>query len=509
MPLNILIAPSGYKECLSPEEVADCIEEGVLSVLPSANIQKIPLVDGGEGFTNTLVEVTGGALNKVWVTGPIGHLVEASYGILGGSGPKTAVIEMASAAGLRLVPESLRNPLTTTTYGVGELIKAALDEGAERVLIGCADSGTNDGGAGMAQALGIAFLDSSGESIGRGGAELLKLARIDLSGKDPRLDQVRIDAACNFNSVLCGPNAVSRVFGPQKGASSIQVELLVSALEHYAAVIKEQFGIDVRTMPGGGAAGGLGAGLHVFLNACLRPRYEIVRQYVDFDTPLDKADLVITGEGCIDFSTPLGKIPCEVGRRAKTVGIPVMAVVGMIGRGAELTLEHGIDSFANVLDAPMELSAAMYRAPELVKQGTANIMRTILIGKRLAEAEPLNEEQHAHENAMTESGKGAHSKAIVPLLLDEFMRDLRTPLNLVLAYSKMVKDSQLGSINSTQEQALRQVIKHSYWVLTMLNGLMQSITNGGMVSPIQKIGELGYDPPLSIGKDVKLEDSVS
>src|SRR4029077_5780447 len=218
------------------------------------------------------------------------------------------------------------------------------------------------------------------------------------------------------------------------------------------AAIEEHSGVDVRTLPGGGAAGGLGAGLHAFLNASLHHRYEVVRQYLDFDTPMSKADLVITGEGCIDFSTPLGKIPCEIGRRAKTLGIPVLAVVGMVGRGAELALDHGIDSFASVLDAPMQLSAAIYRAPDLVKKGTANLMRTVLIGKKLAEAESPNEEV-VHENVMKETSRGGQAKVVVPLLLDQFMRDLRTPFHLVIAYSQMVKDGQLGAINPTQEQA--------------------------------------------------------
>src|SRR5882724_3541551 len=240
MAVNVLIAPSGFKESLSSEEVADCIEEGLLRVLPDANIQKTPLVDGGEGFTKTLVNITEGTLHEVPVTGPVGQPVQACYGILGGSGPRTAVMEMASAAGLRLVPEALRNPLCTTTYGVGELIKAGLEAGVERILLGCADSGTNDGGAGMAQALGIAFLDGAGNAIGWGGGELLKVRRIDISGLDPRLERVKIDVACNFNSLLCGPDAISRVFGPQKGASPMAVELLVEAMEHYAAVIREQ-----------------------------------------------------------------------------------------------------------------------------------------------------------------------------------------------------------------------------------------------------------------------------
>ena len=379
---------------------------------------------------------------------------------------------MAAAAGLRLVPESLRNPLVTTTYGVGELIRAALDEGAERLLIGCADSGTNDGGAGMAQALGIALLDAAGKSIGRGGAELLKLARIDLSGKDPRLDRVKIDAACNFNSLLCGATAVSRLFGPQKGASPAAVELLVGAMEHYATVVREQLGVDVRLLPGGGAAGGLGAGLRAFLNVSLRHRYEVVMQYIDLDTPLRKADLVITGEGCIDFSTPRGKIPCEVGRRAKTFGVPVIAVVGMVGRGAESALENGVDSYASVLDAPIQLPTALYRASDLLTKGTENVMRTILVGHRLA-LRIQRFEDNADEDMIAKATDIRPSNG-TPMFLNQLSQDLRTPLNLVIAYSKMIRDGLLGEVSPSQEKAIQKVIKHSYWVLSIITGLLQS-----------------------------------
>lgn len=477
MAVNVLIAPSGFKESLSSEEVADCIEEGLLRVLPDANIQKTPLVDGGEGFTKTLVNITEGTLHEVRVTGPVGQPVQACYGILGGSGPRTAVMEMASAAGLRLVPEALRNPLCTTTYGVGELIKAGLEAGVERILLGCADSGTNDGGAGMAQALGIAFLDDAGNAIGWGGGELLKVRRIDISGLDPRLERVKIDVACNFNSLLCGPDAISRVFGPQKGASPMAVELLVEAMEHYAAVIREQLGVDIRLMPGGGAAGGLGAGLHAFLNASLHHRYELVMQYIDLDTPLSKADLVITGEGCIDFSTPRGKIPCEVGRRAKTFGVPVMAVVGMVGRGAETALENGVDSFASILDAPIQLSTALYRASDLLTNGTENVMRTILVGQRLA-LRIQRFEDNAHEDMIA---KATHIRPPngTPMFLNQLSQDLRTPLSLAIAYSGMIRDGLLGEVNPSQAKALHQIIKHSYWVLSIMTGLLQSAGSDG------------------------------
>ena len=483
MGLNVLIAPSGFKENLSPERVADCIEEGVRRALPDANIQKAPLVDGGEGFTKTLVAATGGTLHNLTVTGPVGQPVEASYGILGGAGSRTAVLEMASAAGLRLVPEGLRNPLNTTTYGVGELIKAALDAGIERILIGCADSGTNDGGTGMAQALGAGLFDVAGNAIGWGGKELLKLERIDLSGIDPRLQRVRIDAACNFNSVLCGPSGAARLFGPQKGASPMAIELLAEALDHYAAVIERQLRIDVRAMPGGGAAGGLGAGLRAFLNANLHHRYEIVLQYLDLDTPLSKADLVITGEGCIDFSTARGKIPCEVGRRAKLLGLPVVVVAGMIGQGAEASLEQGVDSFTSIADGPMQLSAALYRAPQLLKKGAEHVMRNILVGKRLQERHA----NHVDEEVIDDAGITDRLAGPVPtLFLGELSQDLRTPLSLVIAYSKMIKDGLLGTVSSSQDRALQQVIKHSYGVLTMIDSVLQSMCVSDLRPPVKQ-----------------------
>ena len=478
MAMKVLIAPSGFKESLSAEEAADCIEEGVLRVLPYANIQKTPLIDGGEGFTKTLVNITGGTLHMVRVTGPVGQPVEAYYGILGGAGQKTAVMEMASAAGLRLVPEALRNPLFTTTYGVGELIKASLEADVDRVLIGCADSGTNDGGAGMAQALGVALTDAEGNSIGWGGGELSKLRRIDVSGLDPRLERVSIDVACNFNSILCGTSAVSRVFGPQKGASPMAVKFLVDAMEHYAAVIREQLGVDVRLMPGGGAAGGLGAGLHAFLKASLRHRYEVVSQYIDLDTQLSKADLVITGEGCIDFSTSRGKIPCEVGRRAKTFGLPVMAVVGMVGQGAEFSLNNGVDSFASIIETPMQLSTALYRASDLLKNGTENVMRTIMIGQQLGQRAQRNLDS-LQDSAMTQPIESRQPSDGTPMFVNQLCQDLRTPLSLAIAYSGMIRDGLLGDVNPSQAKALHQIIKHSYWVLSIITGLLQSAGNGG------------------------------
>lgn len=383
MTLKILIAPSGFKESLAADEVAECIANGIARVLPDAQIRKVPLVDGGEGFTKALVEATAGTLHPLTVTGPVGEPVAAHFGFLGGAGPKTGVLEMAAAAGLRLVPHTERNPLKTTTYGVGELTKAALDAGAERILVGCGDSGTNDGGAGMAQALGIRLLDNSGQDLALGGSELMHLATIDLSDRHPRLEAVQIDVACNWHNVLCGPKGVARVFGPQKGASPEIVEQLAAALDHYAEVIERDLGIDVRELPGSGASGGLGTGLHALLGATLYPRYEIVMQYLELDHLLQDVDLVFTAEGSIDFQTPHGKIPVEVARRAKHYGLPVIAIAGTIGQDAQINLEHGIEAYATILKAPCTLSDAIANAPTLVTDAAEQTMRLVLLGQQL------------------------------------------------------------------------------------------------------------------------------
>ena len=383
MSVRIVIAPSGFKESLEADEVADCIAAGILRALPSATIQKAPLVDGGEGFTKALVAATGGTLHDVTVTGPVGEPVDAHWGILGGDGPRTGILEMAAAAGLRLVPKARRDPLQTTTYGVGELIRAALDASVDRLLIGCGDSGTNDGGAGMAEALGVALLRADGTPIAHGGAALAELDRIDLAGSHPRLKEVQIDVACNIHNLLCGEQGVARVFGPQKGASAEVVAQLEAALEQYASVIQRDIGLDVRQMPGGGASGGLGAGLHALLGATLHPRYDIVMEYLDIDDLLRDADLVFTAEGGIDFQTPRGKIPAEVAERAKRVGIPVIALAGTIGKDAEVNYEAGIDAFFSIVRGPSTLEDAIERAPELLTGCAENVMRAILAGRQL------------------------------------------------------------------------------------------------------------------------------
>ncbi len=382
-PLRVLIAPSGFKESLGADEVSACIAAGIEHVAPETQIFQAPLVDGGEGFTKALVQATGGTLHEIAVTGPVGEPVKSHFGFLGAAGPRTAVIEMAAAAGLRLVPRTMRDPLRTTTYGVGELIRAALDRGAERILFGCGDSGTNDGGAGMAQALGARLLDWDGNELKRGGSELTRLEHIDLALLDARLKHTRIDVACNWHNVLCGEKGVARVFGPQKGASPETVEQLAAALDRYAAILERDLKVDVRTMAGGGASGGLGAGLHAFLGATLHPRYEIVMQYLKFDELLRESNLVFTAEGGIDSQTPRGKIPAEVARRAKAYHLPVIALVGTIGLDAHINFAYGIDSFASILEKPCSLEEAIRGAPELLTRAAERVMRLIITGRQM------------------------------------------------------------------------------------------------------------------------------
>jgi glycerate kinase len=387
MTFNVLIAPSGFKESLDVAEVTQAIAEGVTAAMPAAGILKAPMVDGGEGFTRGIVEATGGTIHPVNVTGPVGDPVAAHFGFMGGSSCKTAVIEMAAAAGLRLVPRDRRNPLHTTSYGVGELILAALDAGAERILIGCGDSGINDGGAGMAQALGASLLDDDGMEIGPGGGELSRLARIDVSYLDSRLGRTKIDVAVNWHNVLLGPKGVARVFGPQKGATPEQVEQLEHGLETYARLIQRHFGLDIGTRSGSGASGGLGAGLVAFAQAKLHPRFDIVMRYLAFDRMLDRADLVITAEGSLDGQSPYGKVPCEVARRARERGIPTIALAGAIGKGVRETFDNGIDAFASIIKKPCTLEYAIENGGKLLRRAAEDAMRMVMVGMKLGHAE--------------------------------------------------------------------------------------------------------------------------
>ena len=383
MSFTVLVAPSGFKESLSADEAADYITSGVNRAFPGATVLKAPMVDGGEGFTKALVKATGGMLHHLTVTGPVDDPVEAHFGFLGDCSEPTAVIEMAAAAGLSLVPRDRRNPCLTTSYGVGELVHAALDRGARRILLGCGDSGINDGGAGMAEALGIRLLDADGSPLPRGGAALARLASIDMTGRDRRLDRVRIDAAVNWHNLLLGERGVARVFGPQKGATPAQVEVLAGAMETYAVAIRHATGVDVGAAPGAGASGGLGAAILGLAGGRLHPRYDIVMQYLELDRFIATADLVITAEGSLDGQTPFGKVPAEVALRAKRMGVPVIALAGTLGKGVRLNFEHGIDAFASIISRPCSLEDAISSAPKLLARAAEDAARMVMVGMNL------------------------------------------------------------------------------------------------------------------------------
>ncbi|HAT8516904.1 TPA: glycerate kinase [Vibrio vulnificus] len=378
--MKIIIAPDSYKESLTAMDVAIAIEKGFKQVLPDAHYVKLPMADGGEGTVQSMVDATGGTIIEHTVIGPLGQNVDGFFGLLGEG--KTAVIEMAAASGLHLVSPELRNPLITTTLGTGELIKAALDHGVEHIIVGIGGSATNDGGIGMAQALGIKLLDAHGNALGHGGGELAKLATIDCSQLDPRLAQVRLEVACDVDNPLCGAKGASAVFGPQKGATPAMVTILDENLAHYATVIKQQLGVDVRDMAGAGAAGGMGAALLGLLNAELRPGIEIVMDAVRLDEIVADADLVITGEGRIDSQTIHGKTPIGVARTAKKHGLPVIGIAGCLSADCGVVHEHGLDAVFAVVNRSVDLPTALAEAAENVELTARNVAAAFCMTRR-------------------------------------------------------------------------------------------------------------------------------
>ena len=379
--MRIVVAPDSFKGSLSALAVAEAMERGVRSVFPDASVARVPIADGGEGTVEALVAATGGRLESRRVTGPLGEPVEARWGVLGDG--RTAVVEMAAASGLTLVPRERRDPRVTTTRGTGELVRAALDAGLRRVVVGLGGSATNDGGAGLARALGIRFLDDAGRDLPEGGAALARLARVDLAGQDARIAAAEVVVACDVDNPLTGPRGASAVYGPQKGATPAMVAELDAALERYARVAREATGRDVAGLPGAGAAGGLGAGLLFFTPARLRPGVEIVLEMTGFDALVRGADLVLTGEGRTDFQTAMGKAPVGVAAAAKRHGVPVVCLSGGLGPGADEVLARGIDALAVAVPGPMGLEEAVARARELVEAGAARACRLVALGMRI------------------------------------------------------------------------------------------------------------------------------
>ncbi|EJN18510.1 glycerate kinase [Pseudomonas sp. GM78] len=371
--MKIVIAPDSFKDSLSAQGVADAIALGLAEVWPDAQLVKCPMADGGEGTVESVLAACNGELRHTTVRGPLGVVVDAAWGWLPHS--HTAIIEMAEASGLQLVPVDRRDACISSTFGTGELIRAALDAGAQRVILAIGGSATNDGGAGAMQALGVRLLDTQGEELEPGGLALAQLARIDLSNIDPRLAEVRFDIAADVNNPLCGPQGASAIFGPQKGASPEQVQQLDRALGHFAELCAQALNNDVRDEPGSGAAGGLGFAAKAFLGAQFKAGVDVVAELVGLEDAVKDADLVITGEGRFDAQTLRGKTPFGVARIARQHGVPVIVIAGTLGDGYEQMYEHGVDAAFALPSGPMSLAQACAHASQLLRERAGDIAR--------------------------------------------------------------------------------------------------------------------------------------
>ena len=379
--MKIVIAPDSYKESLSALDVATAIESGFREIFPTAEYVKIPVADGGEGTVEAMVAATDGRIVKVAVKGPLGEQVEGFYGISGDE--QSAFIEMAAASGLEMVPPAKRDPLITTSWGTGELIRHALDAGVKHIIIGIGGSATNDGGAGMVQALGAKLLDEKGQQIALGGAALETLARIDTAHLDKRLAECRIEVACDVTNPLTGKEGASAVFGPQKGATPEMIDRLDKALGHYARLIARDLDLDVLHLAGGGAAGGMGAALYAFCGAELRQGIEIVTDALALDEYVIGADLVITGEGRIDSQTVHGKVPVGVAKVAKRHNIPVIGIAGSLTADVGVVYDHGIDAVFSVIYKVCSLEDALENAGENVRMTARNVAAVLKAGQKL------------------------------------------------------------------------------------------------------------------------------
>ena len=382
--MKIVIAPDSFKESLSALQVAAAIEAGMREVWPDADYVKLPVADGGEGTVQAMIDATGGRLVEHAVTGPLGEPVDAFYGLIEGDKEGAlAVIEMAAASGLESVPPARRNPMLTTSRGTGELIRIALDAGARRFVLGVGGSATNDGGAGMLQALGVRLLDADGRDIGPGGGELARLDRIDASALDARVAASEFQIACDVANPLVGPQGASSIFGPQKGATPAMVTQLDANLRRYAGIIQRDLGQDVANLPGAGAGGGIAAAMVVFLKGRLRPGVEIVLDAVGLDAAVRDADLVVTGEGRIDGQTVQGKTPMGVARVARAHGKPVIAIGGSLARDADAVHAHGIEAVFAAVRRPCSLEEALAAGEENLRHAARNVAAALKLGATL------------------------------------------------------------------------------------------------------------------------------
>lgn len=377
MSKTFMLAPDSFKESMTAKEVCEAMEIGIKRAIPDANCIHVPMADGGEGTVQSLVDATGGRLLQKEVTGPLGTPVLAHYGILGDG--KTGVIEMASASGIHYVTKETKNPLITTTLGTGELIKECIEQGITDIILGIGGSATNDGGTGMAKALGYKFLDKDGNELELGGGYLGMLDRIDTTEVHPQLKNINILVASDVTNPLCGERGASVVFGPQKGATPEMVQVLDDNLRHYGEVVSQQLGIEIIDVPGAGGAGGLGAGLIAFTNSTMKKGIEIVIEYTGLKEKLKNADYCITGEGGIDFQTKFGKAPFGVAQAAKSVNsdMKVIAMAGYVGKDVETLYDEGFDAIFGIVPGAAELETLLAAGKENVARTAESIARLL------------------------------------------------------------------------------------------------------------------------------------
>ena len=379
--MKLLFVSDSFKGSLSSETSAELLQEAAEQVFGGCECAGVPVADGGEGTTQAVVRAVGGTLQELCVHGPLMDEVEVGYGVLD---QHRALIEMATASGLPLVPDELRNPLNTTTYGTGELIRDALERGFDEISVALGGSATNDGGMGCLRALGVRFTDAEGNELQGTGADLERVAHIDLSGMHPRVPDVTFVAMCDVNNPLCGSDGATYTFGAQKGATPAIQERLEQGMENYRKVIVRELGVDPNVIPGSGAAGGLGAALAVFLGAELKSGIETVLDLIDFDQLLEGVSLVVTGEGRTDWQSCHGKVMQGVGRRCQRKGVPAVGLCGSLGTGYQGIYEHGISSLMVTENGPMTLEEAMDGVEELYRDAAVRMFRLIQVGMGLA-----------------------------------------------------------------------------------------------------------------------------
>lgn len=380
--MKFVFASDSFKGTLSSERIIQLLTESANKIFPGCECLGVPMADGGEGTVDAVITVTKGKKRVIRVHGPLMEPVESFYGVFDKG---CAVIEMAAASGLPMVPTELRNPLNTTTYGTGELIKDALDKGFRRISIAIGGSATNDGGMGAMAALGVKFFDKDGNLLKGVGSDLAKVAKVDISGLHPAVKETTFTVMCDVNNPLTGPDGATYTFGKQKGGTPEILDELEAGMKSYAAVMGEALGMDIDHIAGAGAAGGLGAALCGFLKANLKSGIETVLDLIHFDEMLEGVDVVVTGEGRIDWQSAFGKVPSGIGMRCKNKGIPAVAIVGGMGKGAEKIYEFGVESILPTINGAMDIEEALERAEELYRAAAERMFRFLKVGMCVAQ----------------------------------------------------------------------------------------------------------------------------